>query len=71
MRIGGPPPDKFSQNSLQTGKKRVSYPSISQNAFETGRCRDEREESRRLVKFRTGGAARDHLSSGLAEPHVG
>ncbi len=64
-------PDKFSQNPLQIGKKRVSYSGILQNANEMGRCRDERKESRRLVKFRTGGAARDHPSSGCAETKVG
>ena len=62
---------KFTKNPLQNTEKRVSYSGILQNANEMGRCRDERKESRRLVKFRTGGAARDHLSSGCAETKVG
>lgn len=63
--------EKFYKNPLQIGEKRVSYSGILQNANETGRCRGKRTESRRRVQFRTGGAARDHLSSGCAEERVG
>ena len=63
--------EKFCKNSLQIAEKRVSYSGILQNANETGRCRGKRTESRRRVQFRTGGAVRDHLSSGCAEERVG